>query len=245
MRNKLTEIIKQLYRVFSNYPGNPQMTGISAYGEKIKDWNRALFSKPLSELNDDDLSRFTGKVMTTWGGIDDLKHFLPRMLELTAIYKTPYEIWILFNKLELADWNNWPTKEQLVLKNYLAALLENLINDDSKLAEYDFIDYFTSILFHYPLFQELLQVLDASKSKAKYKHLSNLIIEQGDLIFRKGKIDGFYKTDKYVKALQSWLSSKAFLEELSQAYFKYEQEAFAEKISWAEQIIHHASNGLK
>lgn len=242
MDDKLRSRISLLYKVFTKYSGNRNMLGSPNYGSSANEWNEELFSKPLNELDEDDLSRFTGKVITTWGTKDDLKHFLPRILELTAEYRTPYEIWIALNKLELANWNDWEVNEKDAIIEYLESLLENLLNDNSNLAEINFIDYFTSIIYFHPNFEKLLKSLEKSKSKAKYKHLSNLILEQGDLILKKGKIDGFNKTYKNVYELKNWFLRKSLAEEFISAYFKFEAEEFAERISWAEQII---SNEIK
>ncbi len=67
----------------------------------MKTWTNGIknYSQNHEKLNEDDLSRFTGKAMTTWGNANDYKHFLPRIFELTAELKTPYEIWIAFDKL--------------------------------------------------------------------------------------------------------------------------------------------------
>ena len=65
-------------------------------------WNQNIFSKPLKKLTQDDLPRDTGKAMTIWGNSRNFKHFLPRILELTTELKTPYEIWIAFDKIEMA-----------------------------------------------------------------------------------------------------------------------------------------------
>lgn len=242
MNNNLRSAIQDLYTVFSKYPGNRNMEGSPNYGSSIVEWNQSLFSKSLAKLSDDDLSRFVGKAMTTWGGVGDLKHFIPRILELTAQYQTPYEIWIALDKLELANWKDWEENEKKAILNYLESLLENILNDESDLAEVNFIDYLTSIIYFYPYFDKLLIILEKSISKAKYKHLSNFIVEQSELIFRKGKIDGFKKYDKNVKEFQYWLVRSSFIQELSSAFFKYEREDFAHKISWAEQLL---SNEIK
>jgi hypothetical protein len=245
MDNKLKSNISRLYKIFANYTGNRNMVGSPNYGDSIIEWNKELFSKPLNDLDEDDLSRFTGKAITTWGTKDDLKHFLPRILELTAEYRSPYEIWITFQKLNLANWIEWESIEKVAILEYLELLLVSLINDDTTLAEVNFIDYFTAISYFYPNFNEVLKILEDSQSKAKYMHIANLIVEQSELILEKGKIDGFLKTEKNVRELQNWLLRSSLIEELSQAYFKYEDEEFADRISWAEQILTHKTKNAE
>ena len=233
---RLQKSIETLYAVFGKYHGNPKMAGSSAYGN-LDQWNRDLFYKSLHQLDEDDLSGFTGKAITTWGEVEDYKHFLPRIFELTAIYKTPYEIWIAFDKLEYGNWSNWDPQEQEAIYEYMIALFENLLNDESDAAGRNFEDYFTSIFSFYPDFQSLLKLWDTVDTKASFMHLSAFIIEQANSIFEKGKVSGFLDSDKNLTELKEWLLRKELKKKIEQAYFKYEQEEFADNLSWAEQIL--------
>jgi hypothetical protein len=228
--------IENLYDIFSKYPGNPQMAGSPIYGN-LDGWNSKLFSKKLRELNEDDLNRFTGKSMTTWGNVDDYKHFLPRIFELMAYYKTPYDIWIAFNKLEYGNWENWKENEREGIVNFMLALFENIISDNSELAESNFFDYFTAISYYYPNFLDILEIMEKDKSKSKYKHLTNLINDHGVSIFDRGNLNRFEKTNRNVEELKNWLLRNQFLEEIGSAFFKFENEEFSERLSWAEQTL--------
>ena len=96
----LTEAIQELYRVFKPYQVRRHPEGCPCC---VSDSDkRRLFSKPLSDLSPDDLGRFAWKALTTWGTVEDLKHFLPRLLELVAIDEcAPFEREVLFGKLRL------------------------------------------------------------------------------------------------------------------------------------------------
>ncbi|MFD2587565.1 hypothetical protein ACFSQJ_11530 [Croceitalea marina] len=131
MTSRLLSNIKELYETFEKYHSGPKMTGSLNYGPELDTWNRLIFKKPLRELDEDDLSRYTGKAITTWGKAADFKHFLPRIFELTAELRTPYEIWIAFDKLVLSDWKNWPKNERIVIQEFMIALWESIVNDNS------------------------------------------------------------------------------------------------------------------
>ena len=240
MRLQLQESIDNLYTVFSKYHGNPKMAGSSVYGQ-LHEWNQDLFSKSLKDLNDEDLARFTGKAMTTWGEVEDYKHFLPRIFELTAFYKTPYEIWIAFEKLEYGDWQNWHTKEQEVIHEYMITLFENMLHDDSEDAKWNFSDYFIAISRFYPNFMLLLKIWRTTNTKASFMHLATFIINEAHSIFNKGNFDGFKILDEQVEALKTWLLAPESRTNIKQAYFKYEKEEFAQELSWAEQILNNQS----
>ncbi|OAV45094.1 hypothetical protein A3850_011610 [Lewinella sp. 4G2] len=213
------------------------MKGSSNYGDSVLEWNAALFQKPLTELNDGDLSLFTGKVLSTWGSITDLKHFIPRILELTAEYRTPYEIWILYDRLEMGKWTEWPADEFRAISNFNKCLVYEILTDGSEIAEENFMDYFTTLIYYSNDVEKLIEVVDNISCKYKYKHLSNFICNQSKLIFENNIIEGFYQFGKNVTKVKNWLSSKKFINEFTNGYFEHENEAFSEKVSWAEMIL--------
>lgn len=235
MTEKLKNSIKNLYKVFAKYGAN-DMTGSPLY-EDLPKWNKEILSKPLRELDEDDLSRFTGKALTTWGSANDYKHFLPRILELTAELRTPYEIWIVFDKLNLAEWHNWTEIEQKEVHEYMIALWESIINDNSEKAEREFKDYFSTLAHFYPDFTQMLNVWNESESKASIKHLSEFLVNEQTTIFDRRKIVGFNDKIENTEEFISWVLSDEMLLKVQKKYFEYETESFAEKISWAEKIL--------
>ena len=205
----------------------------------MKTWTNGIknYSQNHEKLNEDDLSRFTGKAMTTWGNANDYKHFLPRIFELTAELKTPYEIWIAFDKLTLAKWKNWSENEQKVIREFMIALWESILNDNSEKAECEFKDYFSTIAHYYPDFTDLLEIWSETESKAGIKHLSQFIIDEQAALFDRKKISGFYDKKENAEELINWFLSDKTLNKIQRKYFEFETESFSEKISWAEQII--------
>lgn len=243
MIKKLQHTIEKLYTVFEKYSAS-DLSGSPIY-EELSEWNRQLLSKPLHELNEEDLSRFTFKAMTTWGSAIDFKHFLPRILDLTAAYRTPYDIGTVFDKLALADWRTWPEEEQSAVEEFLIHLWENLINDNSAKAEMEFSEYFAAISGLYPHFSHLLQIWEVSGSKAAIKHLSELIIKDPNLLFGKKKKNGFHHQKENLNQLIEWALSDAIGLQLEEKFFEFENESFAQNISWAEQILSQERKNLR
>ncbi|OQP57155.1 hypothetical protein A3860_11365 [Niastella vici] len=195
----------------------------------LENFNRQLFSKPLTHLTSDDLSTFTGKAMTTWGEVNDYKHFLPRMLELTATNNAPYDIEIIFSKLEYGNWQTWDEIEQKAIHEYMFALWENLLQDNTEKAEDEFSGYFYIIALHYPDLNELLKIWLAETHIASTKHLANFIFDERANIFD--------KPANSLSELKDWLLSETIIKRLEAAFFQYEKESFSERISWAEKIL--------
>ncbi|WP_127503809.1 hypothetical protein [Actinoplanes solisilvae] len=76
------QAVEELYVAFApNRRGQP----ISYCGHCISDEEASVLQRtPLRELTAGDLERYTFKAMGTWGEEADLRHFLPRILELFA-----------------------------------------------------------------------------------------------------------------------------------------------------------------
>src|SRR5438105_2663647 len=105
-REELQEAIEELYGVFVCYPLK-KMYGCD-HCVLPEDYER-LRAKPLRELTWDEIEKFAHKAMTTWGDVEDFKHFLPRLFELLA-YENQWPVSVdrLFSsKLQDADWRSW------------------------------------------------------------------------------------------------------------------------------------------
>ncbi|KUG09713.1 hypothetical protein [Solirubrum puertoriconensis] len=92
------------------------------YGAVLHQWNQQLAATALRELSEEDLRIFHFKVMTTWGDVNDFKHFLPRIFELLAQFSLGFEEWIALDKLNYGKWHTWPQQEQAAVAEYLLAL---------------------------------------------------------------------------------------------------------------------------
>jgi hypothetical protein len=121
--------IKGLYAAFARYPLPDHVPGCS---HCVSDADHMrLFSKPLRDLDVHDLERFAFKSMTTWGGADDFRHFLPRIFELVAGSKGWLEFVhpeIVFDKLPYADWRTWPQDEQRAILTYFEAVWGSVLD---------------------------------------------------------------------------------------------------------------------
>lgn len=236
MTERLIKSIENLYKTFSKYHGNANMQGSSNYDD-LDNWNKLLFSKKLKDLTEEDLSLFAGKVITTWGDENDLRHFLPRMLELTAEYTTPYDIWILYSKVDEADWKNWPLVEQSTINEFTLSLWDNLINDNSEKAEEAFNDYFHAIAYFYDDFSEILRIWEANSTFSSMKHLTRYIYNERENIFDKHFLNSHERNTKDIGAFKDWLLSEKMLKKIEEAFYEFEKDDIGERISWVEKIL--------
>jgi hypothetical protein len=236
MTDRLKISIEKLYDIFAKYQGLSKLEGSPLYDD-LETWNKQLRSKKLRELTDDDLSLFAGKVILTWGDENDYRFYLPRILELTAELKTPYDIWTLYSRLEDANWKTWNADEQTAINDFTIELWNNLLIDDSEKAEWEFKDYFHSIAYFYPDFTEILKVWETNISFASIKHLTNYIFEERQHLFDNNYIDSIEKNTKNIEQFKTWLTSDNILTKIEKAFYDNEKKEIAERLSWVEQIL--------
>jgi hypothetical protein len=108
-----------LYEVFSVYPLKPKIEGCPHC--ELEAAEESLHTRPLRELAWDDFGVYPFKAMTTFGDAQDFKHFLPRLFELYVLDHpgSHYGPFILFAKLDYADWTTWPTSEADGVRNFV------------------------------------------------------------------------------------------------------------------------------
>lgn len=236
MTDRLKISIEKLYDIFTKYQGLSKLEGSPLYDD-LETWNKQLRSKKLRELTDENLSLFAGKVILTWGDENDYRFYLPRILELTAELKTPYDIWTLYSRLEDANWKTWNADEQTAINKFTIELWNNLLNDNSEKAEWEFKDYFHSIAYFYPDFSDILKVWETNDSFSSTKHLTNYIFEERQHLFDNNYIDSIEKNTKNIQQFKTWLTSDNILKKIEQAFYDNEKSEFAERLSWVEQIL--------
>jgi hypothetical protein len=86
-----------------------------------------LAARPVRSLTPSDLARFGWKAMTTWGTVDDFKHFLPRVFELAIADDPSWELEVVFGKLAYGHWRDWPAGEQRAVEAFLWCLWEDTL----------------------------------------------------------------------------------------------------------------------
>ncbi len=83
-------------------------------------------------MESEDISHYSFKAMTTWGDVEDFKHFLPRLLELSATTGLAYGYEVVLGKLEYAKWNEWEETEKDAIRAFLLAWwTESLTNNET------------------------------------------------------------------------------------------------------------------
>ena len=129
-KQELQISIANLYSCFSKYKLREKIEACTC-GCISADDLALLYSKPLHELSDEDLNKYSFKALTTWGDEDDFRHFLPRLFEIQAIATFALtDTETLFSKLKYGNWELWDTEEQKKIQEYFFALWKYFLTEN-------------------------------------------------------------------------------------------------------------------
>ena len=102
----LVEAIEALYSAFEKYP-LPRYTDPCMHCHSVED-ELKLHAQPLRELDLEHLREYAVDSLTTWGGEDVFRHFLPRIFDLFANLPNPtlqlIDREIMFSKFRHGNW---------------------------------------------------------------------------------------------------------------------------------------------
>lgn len=226
----LQRAVEDLYEVFAAYP----LTCVAGCPCCVVAADQArVRHRPLRDLTEEELGRYAGKAMTTWGTVDDFKHFLPRLFELTAAFRAPYTEYVIFNKLTYGQWRTWPSREIAVIEQYFLALWDVVVVSEA----WQFRDYFTALAGIYPHFDELLQRWETSTAPEAWAVLGEEVYSLSQFIFRDKYFNGpFLVSPALSQRFRIWVMSQPVRDKLLQAFSQESGEA-AEKMGIAYDLI--------
>lgn len=221
---ELNVSIENLYDKFKVYPFNSE---IEACPCCVSDSDkRELYSKPLRDLQEDNISRYAFKAMTTWGTVGNFKYYLPRIFELLTTTDFIVDTFVVLGKLEFGNWETWNAQEIEAIKCVLTDWWKNLVVHESYFNDEKFIEIYERI-------KDIDFMLDAWKIQFNDNSIRSLI----DLIYyklhdlKKGK-DNFKKLGKEDKIkFINWVYDKKEILEEAFFYFDEKEPDLAGKIS--------------
>ncbi|CAN5712051.1 hypothetical protein BH09MYX1_BH09MYX1_02400 [soil metagenome] len=121
MVDDVTTALSELYRVFARYP----LSKIAGCPCCVTNGDRdALDVVALRELSGKQLGTFAWKAMTTFGDVDDYRHFLPRICELAVQPQSElgFDVELIGRKLSYGGWREWPEEESAAILRWAAAI---------------------------------------------------------------------------------------------------------------------------
>lgn len=227
MTTRLTRTTENLYSVFKSYVIKEGLReracDCCVTNEEIK----LLLSKPLKELSYNEIGPFFRSAISTFGYVEDFKHFLPRILELMQDPNC-YVLgdFLTFEKLNYSEWKNWNIDEIEAIKTYLQELLIDALNNNL-----DTVEDYIELNLKYINFNKLCKILANTNSK-------KLI----DSIVEATLNSHYYKVDD---RLFNFFSSQTILDKLENEFFKEKDKAYTSRISIAHNILETHQNKNK
>jgi hypothetical protein len=238
--NNLAQSIENLYLTFGVY--NTQGMEYCNCG-CIKEENvKKLYSKPLHQLEGNDLVSYNGSALYTWGELEHYKHFLPRILELHS-QKREFATISLFDinyKLEYAEFHNWPLNEQKAIKDFI-------LNDWIEFANYRNSEITETQIEEYAKFFKVEDLIN-------YWHFDEIDLSLYNFVYffyyhGYQVLNGGLRINKqkHDKEFIEKLSNKKLIQKLETAFFENEtlDTDYAEKISIVLQMIEQEMKLIK
>jgi len=215
---ELREAIEGLYSTFSGYP--------------LRDWTdpcpcchkpgeeERIHSKPLRQLNNEDLDQYSSNALFTWGGEDDFKHFLPRLFELVIHTEDSglkfADPQVVIEKLSYATWHTWPVHEQKAISHYIRCVWRAVLETPPEELAFDgAFGWLCSIAQAEENLEPYLGEWIAAESLCAHRHLARLVVEEE--LPSKQENPGAYWTDCAAQwnQLIEWLRQPCIREKLA------------------------------
>jgi len=164
--------------------------------------------------------------MTTWGDVNDYKHYLPRIFELTAKRKLIADTFVTLGKLDYAKWTEWESKEQETINEFLRAWWAYDIN----YATYFDSEILTELHKLILDIKPMLNVWNVDTETQGFKNFVEFIEYHYYELVGKNKT---FKTlsEAEVEIFKKWVHSNKH--KLEEGFFSYEKKdkEFSERIS--------------
>ncbi|CAM5497638.1 hypothetical protein MAUB1S_08325 [Mycolicibacterium aubagnense] len=198
----LQRALDRCYEVFAFYP-RPRALGASPLRDQ--DLLKLLVSSPLRQLGDEQIGPYAAYALTTVGGADDYRYFLPRILELA----TGTQGWpgldpsLIGEKLKRARWLDWPVDEQTAIRHVFEEAWRRALgrHSDEENAE----DWFCGMAGLDFGVAAALETLDGSRGGNSALQLAAII--QGSVFELKASKSGFWGnvSDDNRAVIRTWL----------------------------------------
>jgi hypothetical protein len=238
---ELDAAIERLYSVFQNYP-LPATTNPCLCCHSIEE-ERPLYSRPLRNLGPEDLLQYSNDALLTWGGVNEFRHFLPRIFQLAVSAETSglADGEIIFGKLYHGEWRTWPREEQEMIETFLLAVWQAALaeppSEDLNLGPE--VETWLCCLAQAggELSLYLNEWLDSVSPTAVW-NLAALIYRTGMPHPRPTGIGAFWEGHMdQATQVSEWLHSEAVRKKLDRALQMYLNEPFAEELVAAARAV--------
>ena len=241
---ELRASVEVLYEVFASYTLRDHID-VCSHCHSHAD-GQLLRSKPLRQLEVDDLHGYIFSAILTWGDNYDFRHFLPRVFELlacdrrlTAEFLDPE---VVINKLQYGRWREWPKREQQAVKLYLRVLWQAAIHQQSDWLMHEIApceEWICTIATAEDNLSPYLRIWLDDDTLLGHSHLAQLILSSEDQL-RAGLFSSAFWKDRPLQGreLATWLRQGDVLDKLLRAEQIWSAEPYAAEFRGAIKLLH-------
>jgi hypothetical protein len=223
MSPALAEAIHGLYAAFKPYKQDEHLIGCDHCTTDRDHAN--IHWTPLKQLSGPALSRFGFKAMTTWGTVNNYRHFLPRLFELLVSRQLDTDDEIVFHKLTYGHWITWPTAERQAVDRFLHAYWADAIQ------QYPHIPSINTVICSIAQAMDdvgpLLDAWPISTSCPAARHFADFVdLSSINLAKRSPMITGLQNAfwserEPQRRMVERWVIATERQTELEQAFFRF------------------------
>ncbi len=223
---RLQKSISKLYQVFSPYNIQGSLRERSCDCCVTDKEIKMLLSKPLNSIRVEEINYYMTSAITTFGDVNDYKHFLPRLLELIANSNVLFEF-ITFEKLNYVNWKSWREEEISAIKDFFKEfLISKLRSEITKLPELQDI---ITICSRYIGITNVLKRWEDYLSDDFLKFIVDLKLDANQLYLEENDLLVFNK----------WLAQNLIMKKLEELYLRTKDKVEATRISITYTILNH------
>jgi hypothetical protein len=227
--------IQKLYSVFSRYP----LKEIKYCSHCItKEENDELMHNNLNQIPTEKINRYIFKAITTWGDINDFKHFIPRIFELFAFDgKDFFHYDTIFDKLKYCGWENWQDNERKAIQEFSLSIWKYNIDSYPPLVSPEILIWI--FVEHVKNLEVYLEYWKNSNSIYSIYNLASFICEDFEYLINTQGEDQIIIDGKVT--INKWLVSNNFIDKIEAKFFECENELISQELSKAIEFIRFIS----
>jgi hypothetical protein len=170
----LEEIINQSYVLFEHYSAERPLDVCTVCCMAIEDEIR-LAGLPVKDIPQDLLANYNDSAKPVKTSIEEVKHFLPRYLDLVGQFKFPsHSSELSFSRLRLFDKKEWPPAEWQLLGDFAEAFFRKCLST-YPLPSFERIENILIMLWRTGFeIQELLTIWGKDRTQESVLHFRDL-----------------------------------------------------------------------
>jgi hypothetical protein len=201
------ETVEEAYEIFSKYRADRPLDVCTDCCMKIEDEGR-LASLPVRQIPVDLLSEYNDSAKPEKTRIDELKHFLPRYLDLISEYKFPtHSTELSFSRMLPFDKNEWTVKELNLLEKFAKDFFMQTLQTYPIPSFNDGIDTILIMLWRAKFdIIELLKVWENTDTLQSVLHFNDLYFD-GFNKNNRSKLSSSFGDKELCETLSNWIEN--------------------------------------